>query len=111
MGKKGFDMSTSQSKTDVVIVEGELFTVDDAARLCCVSAEWVLSRIEAQVIEATTADGGRVRLSSQTVWRARRIADIERQFDADPHLAALVADLIDEVRGLREQMALLQGGR
>ncbi len=59
-----------------------------------------------QVIEAT-AIGGRYHLSSQTVWRARRIADIERQFDADPHLAALVADLVDEVRSLREQIALL----
>lgn len=84
-----------------------LLSADDMARLCCTSPEWVVSRIEEQVIEAT-AIGGRYHLSSQTVWRARRIADIERQFDADPHLAALVADLVDEVRSLREQIALLR---
>ena len=36
--------------------------------------------------------------------RARRLAQLEVTFDADPHLAALTADLIEEVAFLRRRL-------
>jgi chaperone modulatory protein CbpM len=49
------------------------------------------------------------RFSGATVVRARRIAHLELTFDADPHLAALTADLIEEVTNLRQQLRHLKG--
>ena len=36
--------------------------------------------------------------------RARRLAALERDFDANPELAALVADLIEEVARLKRRL-------
>ena len=44
-------------------------------------------------------------LNDPTLVRARRIAQLEATFDADPHLAALAADLMEEVLQLRQQLA------
>lgn len=41
------------------------------------------------------------RFSYHGIVRTRRIADLERTFDADPELAALTADLMEEVQQLR----------
>ena len=41
------------------------------------------------------------RFSGHGIVRTRRIADLERTFDADPQLAALTADLMEEVQQLR----------
>ena len=55
--------------------------------------------------------GGCYHLSASCIPRIQHMAVIERQFDADPQLAALVADLAEEVRSLREQLAFhLRGG-
>jgi len=55
-----------------------------------------------------TAPQAQWRFSSQTLVRARRIAHLEHSFDADPQLAALTADLIEEVQMLRRKLQALQ---
>lgn len=52
--------------------------------------------------DAATAHTGR--FSTHTVIRARRIAGLERRFDADLELAALTVDLMKEVRQLRQRL-------
>ncbi len=47
---------------------------------------------------------------SATVVRARRLARLESTFDADPELAALTTDLIEEVAALRRRLRQLEGG-
>ena len=42
--------------------------------------------------------------------RARRLARLESTFDADPELAALTTDLIEEVAALRRRLRQLEGG-
>jgi chaperone modulatory protein CbpM len=42
-----------------------------------------------------------VRFTSVHLVRARRLAEIERTFEANDELAALVVDLIEEVERLR----------
>ena len=51
------------------------------------------------------------RFSSAELARARRMRQIERDFDAVPELAALVADMLDEVDRLRERLACLEHGQ
>jgi chaperone modulatory protein CbpM len=49
------------------------------------------------------AAAGTMRFTSVQLLRARRLADIERTFDANEELAALVVDLIEEVERLRRR--------
>ena len=68
---------------------------------------WVVERLEAGLLQGEQADG-RWQFSSATVVRARRLARLESTFDADPHLAALTTDLIEEVTVLRQRLRRLE---
>lgn len=99
------------------IHEGELlddgcFSADDIARATGRQVGWVRERVEAEVLRVDAASG-EWRFDSATLVRARRIARLETGFGADPQLAALTADLIEEVARLRRKLQLLQsrGGR
>ena len=86
-------------------------TLDALARACRMDADWVAARLQEGLLAGTEGEGDRSawRFSGATVVRARRIAHLELTFDADPHLAALTADLIEEVTALRQQLRHLKG--
>lgn len=86
-----------------MLLEEAALTLDEFARACRVDAAWVVARIETGVLSCTTAVPER-RFSSRDLQRARRVRLLEQSFDADPELAAMVADLIDEVRRLEARM-------
>lgn len=86
-------------------------TLEALARACCMDADWVTARLEEGLLQPGAAGSGNPaawRFSGATVVRARRIAHLEVTFDADPHLAALTADLIEEVTSLRQQLRHLK---
>ena len=103
------------SKTPITIPDNLVELLDDAAlslnelaRGCRVTPEWVLTHVEAGVIEPLAGGGAAEwRFASTTLTRARRIAHFELNFDADPQLAALTTDLIEEVARLRRQLTRL----
>lgn len=94
---------TPLSAEQVEILEGQAASLEQLARVCCVSQEWLEARIEAEVLPADWRHGTLL-VSSETVWRVRQIAALEHKFDADPHLAGLVTDLMVEVRTLRREL-------
>jgi chaperone modulatory protein CbpM len=88
-------------------------SLEDLARACRRAPEWVSEHVEAGVIapQAATATNTSLvtwRFASTTLVRARRVADLEACFDADPHLAALTVDLMEEVSALRRQLHQLR---
>ena len=87
-----------------VLGEGA-FTAEDIARACGVQPQWVHERVELGVLQVDQASGA-WRFDSATLVRARRVAQLEARFDADPQLAALTADLIEEVAELRKRLRL-----
>jgi chaperone modulatory protein CbpM len=92
--------------------EGELlgdacFSAEDIARATGQQVAWVRERVQAEVLRVDTSTG-QWRFDSATLVRARRIARLETGFGADPQLAALAADLIEEVTQLRRQLRRLQ---
>ena len=108
--------------------EDTALTLDALARVCRMDTHWVLARVQDGVLHAGVdadgdASGGTVagagegartgaaaqnpdtlRFTSTTVVRARRLAHLEITFNADPQLATLTADLIEEVLALRRQL-------
>lgn len=91
------------------IVEDTYLTVEQLATLCAVEPEWVLQHIEDGLLSPAKFESGGWCFSSVELTRAKRIVAIERNFDALPELAALVADMQEEMDQLRRQ--LLRGGK
>lgn len=87
----------------------DALSLQQLAQCCRVSTQWVLTHVEAGVL---TPQHGQAaadwRFASTTVMRARRIAHLEQTYDADPQLAALAADLIEEVARLRRQLEIYE---
>lgn len=97
----------SQSKglhAEPEFLEGDVLQVEEMARLCGVNSQWLHARIEQEVIQAVEREGIYF-LSCTSVWRIQQVFKIERTYDADPQLAGLVADLVQEVRHLRKQLS------
>ena len=85
---------------------GDALSLHELALCCRVSPDWVMAHVQAGVLHA---EGGQGivdwRFATATVVRARRIVQLERTWDADPQLAALTADLIEEVTALRRRLS------
>jgi chaperone modulatory protein CbpM len=94
----------------VELIGDAALTVQDLARGGRVTTEWVLAHVQAGVLEpcdGDTAPSGQWqtwRFTSAALVRVRRIAGLEHAFDADPQLAALAADLMEEVAWLRSRL-------
>lgn len=95
-------MSLRKIVTGVVLDE---VTLDrgELAQACSVEVLWVVERVEAGLLGSSAQAA---RFSSAELQRARRLLAIERDFDANPELAALVVDLIEEVAQLKNQLKL-----
>ena len=91
-------------------------TLEELARACRMAPDWVSARVQEGVLSITQISGdphvaaddlGTWRFSCTTAIRARRLADLEQMFDADPQLAAMTVDLMEEVADLRRRLAML----
>ena len=93
---------------DVVVgslMEDTWLTLEQISAACTVEPEWLLRHIEEGLFPHAEAVAGVWRFSAAALRRARRMRQVERDFDAVPELAALVADLLEEVDGLRTRLA------
>lgn len=95
-----------------VLLDDVALTLDELARACDVEPDWVVRRVQSGILGGQP---GVVDLVQVTEWRfrsgdlvrARRLLRVERDFDANEDVAALVVDLGDEVRRLRARLHAL----
>jgi chaperone modulatory protein CbpM len=99
-------MFANQIVTGVLIDEVAL-ELDELARAVQVEPDWVVRHVQAGVLGDTSLLTTALRFRSGDLARARRLLELERHFDADEELAALVIDLADEVRRLRARLRAL----
>jgi chaperone modulatory protein CbpM len=88
---------------DAVLIDEETLDLHELASACAVPPTWVVERVEAGLLTCNSS-GGQMRFASAHLVRARRMVTTERRFDANQEVAALVADLIEEVEQLRRQV-------
>jgi chaperone modulatory protein CbpM len=96
-------MAQDDTLTGVVLDEVAL-TLEDLARACAVESRWVVERVEAGLLGSASQKSMEWRFVSADLARARRLAALERDFEANQELAALVVDLIEEVGRLRGRL-------
>jgi len=95
-----------ENVTRAELLDDEMLELADVTRICCVTQQWLLERIEQQVVQPIVRHD-RYYFTSATVVRIRQVIHVEQVYDADPQLAALVADLTEEVQALRLQVKRL----
>ena len=91
-------------------LEEPCLTLEEVAALCAVAPEWLADRVESGLLPATGGAATQWRFTSTAVLRVRRMRDLERNFDAIPELAALVADLLEALDATRARLLRGQSG-
>ena len=85
-------------------LEEACLTVEQLAAACAASPDWVIRHVEAGILSCSGSTQLEWRFTSIELGRARHVRALERDFDAEPELAALVADLLDEMERLRARL-------
>jgi len=87
-----------------IVLEGRCFTLEELCAACALEPEWLERHIEEGLFPAPEGARSEWRFSAVGLYRARRMRSIERDFEAVPELAALVADLLEEMDALRGRL-------
>lgn len=91
------------------LMENSWLTLEQLAAACTVEPTWLIRHIEDGLFPHAESVAGVWCFSGQSLRRARRMRQLERDFDAVPELAALVADLMEELDELRTRVAGARG--
>src|SRR3569832_752736 len=83
------------------LMEDSWLTLEQVADACSVEPEWIYRHIEEGHFPHAESVAGTWRFSGARLLRARRMRQLERDFDAVPEHAALVADQQEEMDTLR----------
>jgi chaperone modulatory protein CbpM len=104
-------MSMEVTVTAVVVEDEAALTLEELAQACAVEPDWVVARVRTGILldlddsDASADHSAGWRFSSADLVRARRLCQIERAFDANDDVAALVVDLSEEIRRLRGKLS------
>lgn len=84
--------------------QDDALTLEELCSVCALEREWLVVRVREGLIPATEVGASEWRFASATLARVRRMRDIERTYDAAPELAALAADMLEEIDRLRARL-------
>jgi chaperone modulatory protein CbpM len=84
----------------------DALTLEQVVAVSRVESTWLVARIELGLFPQASGAADDWRLPASGLQRVRRMRQIERDFEAVPELAALVADLLEELDTLRARLHL-----
>ncbi len=92
------------------LMEDTWLTLEQVAAACGVEPGWLIRHLEEGLLFPHAQNmAGVWRFSGVALVRARRMRQLERDFDAVPELAALVADMLEEMDAMRARLRCLGG--
>lgn len=86
------------------LIDESWLTLEQVAAACKVEPQWLLHHIDDGLFPHIESVAGIWHFSDSMLLRARRMRQLERDFEAAPELAALMADLLEEMDDLRAQL-------
>jgi len=96
-------MKQQDTLIDAVLEDSGL-TLEQLAAICAVEPDWIVRHIEEGLLDPLPQHSNEWRFSSTSLLRVRRIVVLERDFEAVPEMAALVADMQEELDTLRRRL-------
>jgi len=90
---------------DALLLDDALIGLEELASNCNVTHEWIIEHVRTGVLlDNADPDPSRWSFTSHDLLRARHLCTVERQFDANPELAGLFVDLVEELQRLRARL-------
>ena len=86
------------------IMEGAALTVEQVCTVIAVEQEWIVRHVEEGLFSVSGTTVTEWRFSCADLRRAQRMRALERDFDAAPELASLMADMLEEIDELRARL-------
>ena len=86
------------------LLEDACLTIEQFCTVCAIEEQWIIRHVEEGLFPAPGSVASEWRFSSAHLRRAQRMHALERDFDAAPELAALMADLLEEMDELRARL-------
>jgi chaperone modulatory protein CbpM len=81
--------------TGTVIGDEGVLSIEELARACGAEAQWIVELVAVGVL---------ARFRAADLTRARRVARLQRDFEATVEAAAVMIDLLDEIEQLRARL-------
>ena len=96
-----------------VLLDEVQLSIDELARACAVERTWIVQHVQEGFLECVTFEvmshsstgENEWRFASRQLVRARKLVSFERDFDANPEVAALLVDLLEEIAELRRRLS------
>ena len=84
--------------------EDACLTLEELCSVCTLEREWLVVRVREGLIPAAGDIDAEWRFTTTALARVRRMREIELAYEAAPELAALVADMLEELDELRARL-------
>jgi len=95
--------------TGSVIGDEGVLSIEELARACSAEAQWIIELVAVGVLEPQGTEISRWRFRAADLTCARRVARLQRDFEASLEAAAVMIDLLKQIDELRAR--LKQAGR
>ena len=90
--------------TGCVIGDEGVLSIEELARACSAEAKWIIELVAIGVLEPQGTDISRWRFRAADLTCARRVARLQRDFEASLDAAAVMLDLLDQIERLRARL-------
>jgi len=90
--------------TGSVIGDEGVLSIEELARACSAEARWVIELVAVGVLEPQGTEISRWRFRAADLTCARRVARLQRDFDASLDAAAVMLDLLNQIEQLRARL-------
>lgn len=90
--------------TGSVIGDAGVLSIEELARACRAEEQWVIELVAVGVLEPQGTETSRWRFRAADLTCARRVARLQRDFDASLDAAAVMLDLLDQIEQLRARL-------
>lgn len=90
--------------TGSVIGDEGVLSIEELARACGAEAQWIIELVAVGVLEPQGPETSRWRFRAADLTCARRVARLQRDFDASLDAAAVMLDLLDRIEQLRARL-------
>ena len=101
-------MTKQSVLTGIIVEENTTFTLGELSRACGEPAEWILALVAEGVIEPADGDQSHWRFCGQCLRRVRIVKRLESDLGVNLAGAALALELLEELEGLRNRIAVLE---
>ena len=101
-------MSKQSILTGIIVEENTIFTLGELSRACGKPAEWILALVEEGIIEPVSGDQTHWKFHSYCLRRVRIAQRLESDLGLNLAGIALAVELLEEVKGLRNRIAIFE---